>query len=159
MGSFSMRTSRLFPTSSRQAGQKCQCTKEPWRFAHCTAVTTCLATFPVRKLPTRQGPQRAAFHCLGAAKSSLWHPAISVKESSPLFLYSKPQQNSDIPPWSSTVPCPHTHPEPAERRCIPPCVPHGYHVGFFSGVTLTLWISYKWWVEKHKRCGNTNPKD
>lgn len=32
---------------------------------HCTAVTTCLAAFPGRNLPTRQGPHWAAFHGLG----------------------------------------------------------------------------------------------
>lgn len=141
-GSLSIGASRLFPTSRRQAGQKCQCTKEPWRFAHCTAVTTCLAAFPSRKLPTRRGPHRAAFHCLGAAKSAIWHPAISLKGSSfcsspasPRPMASRPVTFLfDLPPPLTR---PDTHPEQAERRYIPPCVPRGCHVGLFSGATLT----------------------
>lgn len=136
MKSLSIGTSQLFPTSSRRAGQTCQCTKELWRFAHCTAVTTCLAAFPGRKLPTRQGLQREVFHCLEASKSSIQHPAISLQESSsypspasPRPMASRPVTFLFDPQPPPPLPCTYTLRRREEVHTSLRAM--WYHVGFF----------------------------
>lgn len=131
-GSLSIRTSQLFHTSRRLV-KNGSAPKNPICELH--SCHNPLGGLAGRNLPFRQGPQRAVFFCLVVAKNSIWHLAISLKNSSYCLstararpMASKPV--SDLPPWSSTVPLPplltHTHPGQTQGRYTPLLL---YHVG------------------------------
>ena len=126
------------------AGRRVRNGCAPWRSVHCPALTTHWASFPGRKLPTRQGPCRAAFHCSGAAKNSHWHPATSLKESLHRPSTAGPRPAIITPVVFLLDPQP-PHPAPPQhplgrpqRRSTPVCVPCGCHADLFSSVTLTF---------------------